>query len=625
MSNKKILKNTWIVVISIITVLSIYCTNEVVSVVPSIMNYQNNVTFLDYIFIKFEYAFQNAFGIIPFILMVVIAYFYHETNKKEFERKAQKYSIIISALFSLTMIIGKSLMERSDMSLVIFDAFQILVSIIKLIGYGAIVYHLLMNLFYMLDNNAIHLQSENQENSKFDRHPVAYTMAMILILYIPYIIFFFPGSMNLDSLYQINQFYGTAEWNTQHPIISTIVYGTFMKIGTLLKNPNLGLFIPNILQLIICVTIISNMINYFYEITQNKKIRAGLILFFGLVPVWPINFYTEVKDIPFSIAILGMMFLLMKSFFSKENLEKKDYILWALSLLVTLFFRHNGMHTIILCIPFIWLMIKNNKEKKVLILISIIAVVFSYITNMILMSCLHISKGSKKEVLSVPLQQTASYVYFRNNELTKDEIETIDKIIEIDKVIENYDPETIDYVKAYYKEPSTSELLEYFKVWFKMFFKHPDTYILATLNMNFGYIYPEWKEYKDGIALYEITYSDTLDKNDLDLHYLDIFKNQRNTLEDLAYGTRSLPLGIIYSCGTYFWLLIMITIILWYSGKKREILPLIPLYTIILATLVSPINAYVRYFIPLMVCMPFLVCYFIELIDKKKATLTEKN
>ena len=618
MANKKILKNTWIVVISIITVLSIYCTNEVVSAVPSIMNYQNNVTFLDYIFIKFEYAFQNAFGIIPFILMVVIAYFYHETNKKEFERKAQKYSIIISALFSLTMIIGKSLMERSDMSLVIFDAFQILVSIIKLIGYGAIVYHLLMNLFYMLDNNAIHLQSENQENSKFDRHPVAYTMAMILILYIPYIIFFFPGSMNLDSLYQINQFYGTAEWNTQHPIISTIVYGTFMKIGTLLKNPNLGLFIPNILQLIICITIISNMINYFYEITQNKKIRAGLILFFGLVPVWPINFYTEVKDIPFSIAILGMMFLLMKSFLSKENLEKKDYILWALSLLVTLFFRHNGMHTIILCIPFIWLMIKNNKEKKVLILISIIAVVFSYITNMILMSCLHISKGSKKEVLSVPLQQTASYVYFRNNELTKDEIETIDKIIEIDKVIENYDPETIDYVKAYYKEPSTSELLEYFKVWFKMFFKHPDTYILATLNMNFGYIYPEWKEYKDGIALYEITYSDTLDKNDLDLHYLDIFKNQRNTLEDLAYGTRSLPLGIIYSCGTYFWLLIMITIILWYYGKKREILPLIPLYTIILATLVSPINAYVRYFIPLMVCMPFIVCYSTALLDSKK-------
>ena len=619
MANKKVLKNTWIVVISIITVLSIYCTNEVISAVPSIMNYQNNVTFLDYIFIKFEYAFQSAFGIIPFILMIVIAYFYYETNKKEIEKRAQKYSIIISALFSLTMIIGKSLMERSNMSLVIFDAFQILVSIIKLIGYGAIVYHLLMNLFYMLDNNVIHLLSENQKDSKFDKHPVVYTMAMILILYIPYIIFFFPGSMNLDSLYQINQFYGTAEWNTQHPIISTIVYGMFMKIGTFLKNPNLGLFIPNILQLIICVTIISNMINYFYEITQNKKIRAGLILFFGLVPVWPINFYTEVKDIPFSIAILGMVFILIKSVLSNKEFQKKDYIFWAISLIVILFFRHNGMHTIIISIPFIWLMIKNNKVKKLLAYISIITVIFSYLTNMILMGCLHISKGSKKEVISVPLQQTASYVYFHNNELTRDEIKTIDKIIEIDKVIENYDPETIDYVKAYYKEPSTSELVEYFIVWFKMFFKHPDTYILATLNMNFGYIYPEWKEYKDGIALYEITYSDTLDKNDLDLHYLDIFKNQRNTLEDLAYGTRSLPLGIIYSCGTYFWLLIMITIILWYYGKKREILPLIPLYTIILATLVSPINAYVRYFIPLMVCMPFLVCYFIELLDKKKS------
>ncbi|MCR5186508.1 MAG: DUF6020 family protein [Clostridia bacterium] len=619
MVNKNLIKNVGIIVLSLITVLSFCCSNEVISMVPSIMNYQNNVIFLNYVFIKFEYAFQNAFGIIPFILTIVFSYFYYETNKKEVEKKAKRYSLIISILFSLTMLIGNSLMQRNDMSLVIYDTFQVLISVIKLIGYGAILYYLFIYLFYILDNKSIHVGKPNQENGKFDKHPVVYTMIMILVLYIPYIVFFFPGSMNLDSLFQINQFYGTAEWNTQHPIISTIVYGAFMKIGTMLKNPNLGLFIPNILQLILCVTIISNMINYFYHLTNNKRIRACLILFFGLVPVWPINFYTEVKDIPFSIAILGMMFLLMKSFLSKENLEKKDYILWTLSLLVTLFFRHNGMHTIILSIPFIWLMIKNNKEKKAIILICIIAVVFSYTMNMILMSCLHISKGSKKEVLSVPLQQTASYVYFRNNELTKDEIETIDKIIEIDKVIENYDPETIDYVKAYYKEPSNEELMEYFKVWFKMFFKHPDTYILATLNMNFGYIYPEWKEYRDGIALYEITYSDTLDKNDLDLHYLDIFKNQRNTLEDLAYGSRSLPFGLIYSCGTYFWLLIMATIILWYYGKRREILPLIPLYTIILATLVSPINAYVRYFVPLMVCMPFIVCYTILTIFKKQA------
>ena len=606
--NKKIIKGCFILLLSILTIMSIFSLNEVTSIKSTVKVFENNVPLLNLIFIKIKYHYQNAFGTIPFILMIVTAYFYNEMSKKEISPKCRRYSAILSILFALTMVIGKSLMDRKDLSLVMYDSFQVLTSIIKLIGFSTMGYFLFVQMFILLDSMRVEIK-DKQKDKRFDKHPILFTAIIILLLYLPYIICFYPGSMNLDAFYQINQFYGTKEWNTQHPIVSTIVYGAFMKFGMFFNNPNLGLFIPNILQLVLSVTLISCMIDYFYKKTNNNIVRWGLILFFGLVPVWPIHLYTEVKDTPFSVAILGVVYIFMKIFISNEELTKKDYILFVITSIIALFFRHNGLHTMIMCIPFILIMVQNKKEKKILTIACIGTIVFACLTNTILANVLNIAKGSKKEMLSVPLQQTSAYVVFHEDELTEEETKIIDKIIEISIIKEKFDPETIDYIKEYYKEPSNEELMEYFKVWLKMFFKHPDTYILATMNTNFGYIYPDWKEYKDGIALYEITYSDTIDGNNLKVHYLDVFNDQRGTLKSIAYAIRNTPIGIIFSCGTYFWLLIIITAIMIYYGKKRELLPLIPLYAIVLITLISPINAYVRYFVPIMISAPFLIAY----------------
>ena len=608
MINKKTIKKCCIFILSILTVMSIFGLNEATDSKASVHNYANNVTHLNYIFIQFKFHYQNAFGIVPFLLMLVIAYYYNEISKKEVSAKSKKYSAFLSIIFSMAAIIGRSLMDRKDLSLVLYDSFQVLTSVIKLIGYSSITYCLFIHMFIFLDGGK-EIIREKQEEKKFDKHPILYTVIIILLFYLPYIVCFYPGSLNLDSFYQINQFYGTKVWNTQHPIVSTIVYGTFMKFGMLFNNPNLGLFLPNIIQLILSITLISYMINYFYKMTNNNYIRWGLILFFALVPVWPIHLYTEVKDIPFSVGILGIVYIFMKTIFSKDEFQKRDYILYMISTLVVLFFRHNGLHTIIICIPFILLMVQNKKVKKVLTIVSVATIIISSLTNTVLASALHVTKGSKKEMLSVPLQQTSAYIVFHEDELTEEEANAIDKVIEIGIVKEKFDPETIDYIKEYYKDPSNQELMEYFKVWFKMFFKHPDTYILATMNSYFGYIYPDWKEYKDGIALYEVAYSDTIDGSNLKVHYLDIFKNQRGDIKSIAYAIRSTPIGIIFSCGTYFWLLVIVTAIMIYYGKKRNLLPLIPLYAIVLITLISPINAYVRYFIPIMLSTPFIIVY----------------
>jgi len=84
-------------------------------------------------------------------------------------------------------------------------------------------------------------------------------------------------------------------------------------------------------------------------------------------------------------------------------------------------------------------------------------------------------------MLSVPFQQTARYVKYHADELSDEDIKTIDYVLNYDTLAERYKPEIADPVKnEYNKYTKTKDLIAYFKIWFKGLVKHPETYIDAT-------------------------------------------------------------------------------------------------------------------------------------------------
>ena len=104
---------------------------------------------------------------------------------------------------------------------------------------------------------------------------------------------------------------------------------------------------------------------------------------------------------------------------------------------------------------------------------------------------LGVADGSRKEMLSIPFQQTARYLKEYPDDVTESEENAIEKILDYGSLAENYNPEISDHVKdTFNNSATTQDMVNYFKAWVSMFLRHPDVYFQATFNNTYGYYYP---------------------------------------------------------------------------------------------------------------------------------------
>ena len=85
-------------------------------------------------------------------------------------------------------------------------------------------------------------------------------------------------------------------------------------------------------------------------------------------------------------------------------------------------------------------------------------------------------------MLGILFQQTARYVKQYPEEVTPEEKEAIDGVIDYEKLAEKYNPQLTDPVKYTFRQDCTSqELAAYLNAWFGMLLRHPGTYISRSL------------------------------------------------------------------------------------------------------------------------------------------------
>lgn len=583
--------------------------------------------------VKLGLNYENAYGANNAIIFILLAYFYYHIGKKEDkkDKRLPKVTLMGGLIFAVFMVFGNSFIHMNNWDLIFKSNFQMFISCINYIGYVFLFKYLFTFLITTIKEK-LKKENKQEETSRMNKskvwnrvkevekaHPILFYMICFLICWLPYIIIFYPGTMNRDSLLEIEQYVGAVEWTTHHPIFPTIIFGGFMKIGAFwLSNDNLGLFLNNISQVLLGAFLLSYGMKYIYQLTKNKKIKYGIFLFFAFFPTWPIHFYTEVKDIYFSMSILLYVIFSMKFIVANGQLSKKEWIIYVLSMIFVYLFRNNGVYILLLSLPFFVVIVKKKEKIKVMAS-TLLVVVFCFGFTQFYMKANHIVNGSVRETLSIPLQQTSRYIM--EYELTQEEEEIISKLVDIEDIKKNYFAETVDFVKAQYKSSATKDDLKaYFRVWFKMFFKHPNAYLKATINSTYGYFYPDRKEYKDGVAFYLIDAPPHRNVSHFDIHLLESTEVYRNMIERATYTLRSMPLiGLLFSCGLYTWILIIVTLVLWYFKRKREMAILVPLYVILLVCVASPVNAFVRYMLPVMMTLPFVIGWTAYTIKRGKS------
>ena len=440
---------------------------------------------------------------------VLLLYFIFKFLKKDNIIHKKKSIKVLSLILAFFMIFGNSFMQVGSTLLIFKNIGYFLISLLMYIGYYYLFLNIISYVFKLLDKNNFNEEKSNKKDNKFitlfKKHPFLFSFIFIIICWLPYIISFYPIILSPDPSFQIKQFFGIrtkyADYSVlldenvvmtnHHPVTHTILLGSCLKLGTMIGNDNLGLFFYSMIQIVILASTLAFSIYYMKKMNLNTKYLIGVLLIYALVPMFPLYAMSGVKDVLFG-AFIFLYLIFLHNFIKTKGVGYKwwKYLLVIILLILICLFRNNGVHVLLLSLPFLLIVVKDKWRQIVLIMVCVFG--FYGVFDKVILPYFKITPGSIREVLSVPFQQTARYVKYHSDELSDEEIAVIDNILGYDDLAERYDPELADDVKNEFNKYVTDEdLKEYFKVWFNGLIKHPGTYIEATMNNVYGFFYPE--------------------------------------------------------------------------------------------------------------------------------------
>ena len=575
------------------------------------------------------------------IIFMLSCFLLNEQGRQEKDKRKNIIENILAILFALFTIIGYSYKKTNTWDLIFHGEIQFAKSLIAFISYSILFKLIIDYIFEKIITNIKYKSATNKIfNFIFEKHAFIMPLIIILVCWLPYVIIFYPGVLMKDSTNQIKQFFGmeitersstnsvnlideNVKITNHHPVLHTVILGSCVKIGKMLGNDNLGIFLYTIIQTILLASALAYIIKFMKELKTNNYIRILALLIFCFIPVFPFYAVEITKDVPFAslmIFYIIELYKIIKEYADKKLSKKRVVLIIFISLMVCLL-RNNGIYVILLSLPFA--AISNKLNRKNILFATLIVFILYESFIKLLLPALKISNTGVREMLSVPFQQTARYVKEYDNEVTDEEREIIDKVLKYDTLANRYVPERSDAVKNKYNKDATSEdLKNYFKVWFRQFFKHPNVYVEAFLNNYYGYFYLEGdiEKYTTGFI---VNCDDDLTKTgEFNYSYNDEYKGERNAVKHLLNISKRMP--VIYWCtniGLNTWILLIMLGYLIYKKKYKFIVFLLPSLVTLLVCCVSPVNAYFRYELPNIFAMPLIISIFVDIIRDKEVEL----
>ncbi len=596
--------------------------------------------------VSFAKSFREYSITCIFLVPVLFLFYQFVSQTNGLKKDKNKFFCLLPALlFSFFMVMGYSYEKINSWNLVINSSnFQWLKALIAFSGYTIFFYYCISFMFYKIDSSNLFLGTQSKQIKIIEKYfkylkqrPFVTSFITLLILYIPYIIASYPAIFMGDTPIQIVQAYPECGQfapyytknfvleegnylNNHHPIIHTLLIHGFIQGGSnFFSSYNAGIFMYALLQLVFMLVAVAYLISFLIEIGVSEK-WVCLVLFYYFCSYKIQNYMFLVnKDVIFSAFVLIFIVSMIRIFLTGK---RRYYLLFGISVLGIILFRNDGRYMLI--VSFIIIGILNQQFRKRLLACAVLVSLFSVVYSNIVLPAFHIMPGSTREMLSVPFQQTARYLRESSTPVTQKEKDAIAAVLDYDIIIEKYNPELADPVKATFNEMADSdELKEYFKVYLSLFFKHPSHYIQATMNNYNCYYYPSSR-------LFHYTYTGSRKAMDdankkcevlgMDFAHPKILDKYRNKYEAVMEGIARLPvIATLISPATYSWCLILVVFYCIKSKNKKAMAVTVPLCVQLLICMVGPTNGLnFRYIFSIALCMPVVIILCLYFIKKKK-------
>ncbi len=453
-----------------------------------------------------------------------------------------------------------------------------------------------------------------------------------LLCYLPYFLMYFPGWLNNDAVWQIEQILGWTPGSNHHPYFHTLIMKCFFMAGYRLSGTYTGgAAFYTFSQVLIMAMVFGFFLYWLYK--RGTRI-LWLILAFAFYAVLPVNGLLTIcmgKDEFFTAALLFFAWMTVefdldalteagrgkRAEYAHESRGRKKLnrrtalrgaAYFATGLLVCLL-RSNG---IFIFFGTVFILIVSKKVKSGIFpartCVCGAAVLLCYmIWQGSVLHALDVEPPDTIEGLTMPVQHILC-AYLKGGELTEEEIGMIDQVAPADQVGDYYNPWLFDIVKNFIREEGNQQVIEdnkwaYFKLWLGVGLRNPFQYMVAEVRQTAGYWAYDVKDYERVYGEYYMVdnpFGITAQRK------LFTYENEL-AMHDFLMGFQDLY-NKVWSLGLNTWLMVFGIAYLVYH--RRNVMIYVPfLMLLITLLLATPVYNEFRYAYGLFAAFPILFAY----------------
>lgn len=312
---------------------------------------------------------------------------------------------------------------------------------------------------------------------------------IIMLLWMPYILTYFPGGIFSDTQVSIKQCLHLQPYDNKNPLAYTLLIKLCLGVGDLFNSSQIGIDVFGICQITVMVAILSYFVYWLYKKDFSNTVLVLITLFFGFFKLIPMYALSIWKDTPFCLAVFLYILNLAEIVYQDgKNLnDKKEIAIYILLFMAVAFLRNNGLYVGIATTLIILLVYRKNKIFK-FTMASIIAIVLTVTIQGPVFR--KIGLTDPQGGFNAIMVNQIFYVKVTDGNITEEQNEIIDKMCEPNKLKEKYAPLLLDattinpefnngYIVQNYSEVK--------RVWKELFIQNPYAYVKAFLLNTLGF------------------------------------------------------------------------------------------------------------------------------------------
>ncbi len=422
----------------------------------------------------------------------------------------------------------------------------------------------------------------------------------LLLCWLPWYICLFPGTVSNDSISQLKIILGLAPWSNANPVAQTALVGLFRQIGLWFGSADAAVALYCVLQAGLMAWLMGSLLCEMSRAGAPKWLITLSFLFYAFCPIFPVFAFCVGKDTNFAMAVL---FLALESWRVMHRARPRIAPLCIAAVACTLL-RNPGVYLALLTLACLLVYgLRRKRWQPPVCAISSAALVFAAL-HLLIIPALDIEPMPETEEYSIPLQQVARVA--ASGSFTPEQRQAVDGVIPVDQLKDAYNGELSDPVKDLWRKDATPEAkAAFFKTWPSIIRDNPLTCVSATFHNTYAYLYPGYVS----VIKPTLLIGDQTTRTASVRGYFDFSVNPLSApLKALCEAfNQNVLYRVLVSPGLYGWLTLIAAAWLVKGRDKRLFICAVPALFTLAGCMLSAVNGYFRYAMPLYLSAPLLL------------------